>query len=967
MANGSFGLSGLPTAPTTVGSAPNNALSPVSAVVNSTAGFQAGDLVYNFGGDIQPVPGNYTGSATFPIVDNLPTSVANVAYGELYPSPYTKGYAFKDLTVAKLTDGNIVMVYLSNASSNGNQPYFKVVSESGAVVVTDTRISTNAASFGGISVCALTGGGFVVAWPNTSSQNVWYAIYANPSGGSCAVTLAAFQDTGLTINGSSGNWTQVVARPNGSWIVAVVDTTPNIAHKVLSATGVQVYAWTTTAANLILGQTSFFKYVTRSDNTFVIVYIGASTQFNYIVYSAINTVAKANAVLTSVATPSTANNAGSVEVFSNDITLVNFATGSTPYYITISAANVAGTATAYTIADYPSSGSVYWTKTKILASGNYILTFASQVASVDTPYSWVLNYIIYNSSHVLQQSYRTIASFSLSSSFVPNIVETTNFINILTIPSQLNTSTQNGWNQASFGLQWAKVSPVTYATVKNSTISATVANTGAQLVSGYARSASTPTTAAFFASTTGTVSTTLTAGAFVVSQTTIDSGGTCDAIDTASLTDGSCLILYRVVGGTYPIKLVVISPAGVLTATYTLVSAAYTAAWGNARGALKLAVLTDGKIAVTYVQAGGTQALMILSSTYSVLTSNTSLGTVGSAQNGYGIAPLSNNRFAFVFRNTSGNVTYRIYDSSLTALVGDTNIYSTNNNNSAVSAAAAPNVGGFLVTWSNPTDACYFSTTFQETSTNVFAQSSNTQNSQGGAYIRGQKLTTGTNGSVYGQTFTGTSGVSISQVMFPGGGNQYNKVDASSFLGTSGDQQTATTYALTAYNEFVSFSWYDSSTINMLYNTSSLGISTSTYVAFTSSQLSFNGTVSNNYFQGGTLAGHNVLFVLLNSGQQITYCVINPTAYTYSTTLTAGVTPSNTTAISAAKGFSLMGVSSTAAPANGQGTVVINGPAQLNSNYSASTTGQNFDFRNPVTFGVSGVISGRNVNLIGNV
>jgi hypothetical protein len=203
--------------------------------------------------------------------------------------------------------------------------------------------------------------------------------------------------------------------------------------------------------------------------------------------------------------------------------------------------------------------------------------------------------------------------------------------------------------------------------------------------------------------------------------------------------------------------------------------------------------------------------------------------------------------------------------------------------------------------------------------------------------------------------------------MFPGGGNQYNKVDASSFLGTSGDQQTATTYALTAYNEFVSFSWYDSSTINMLYNTSSLGISTSTYVAFTSSQLSFNGTVSNNYFQGGTLAGHNVLFVLLNSGQQITYCVINPTAYTYSTTLTAGVTPSNTTAISAAKGFSLMGVSSTAAPANGQGTVVINGPAQLNSNYSASTTGQNFDFRNPVTFGVSGVISGRNVNLIGNV
>jgi hypothetical protein len=115
------------------------------------------------------------------------------------------------------------------------------------------------------------------------------------------------------------------------------------------------------------------------------------------------------------------------------------------------------------------------------------------------------------------------------------------------------------------------------------------------------------------------------------------------------------------------------------------------------------------------------------------------------------------------------------------------------------------------------------------------------------------------------------------------------------------------------------------------------------------------------------MTGHNVLFLAANSAGQLTYLIFNPASYTYTVPLTAGVTPSSPVALSATKGFSLVGVSSTAAPANGQGTVVINGPAQLNSNYSASTAGQSFNFQNPVTFGVAGSVSGRNVNLIGNV
>jgi hypothetical protein len=94
--------------------------------------------------------------------------------------------------------------------------------------------------------------------------------------------------------------------------------------------------------------------------------------------------------------------------------------------------------------------------------------------------------------------------------------------------------------------------------------------------------------------------------------------------------------------------------------------------------------------------------------------------------------------------------------------------------------------------------------------------------------------------------------------------------------------------------------------------------------------------------------------------------ILDALATNITTSIVSGVTPSSTIALSPATGYTLLGVSTAAAPANGTGTVQINGPAALNSQYSA-TTSETFDFQNPVTFGVAGVISGRNVNLQGNV
>jgi hypothetical protein len=260
----------------------------------------------------------------------------------------------------------------------------------------------------------------------------------------------------------------------------------------------------------------------------------------------------------------------------------------------------------------------------------------------------------------------------------------------------------------------------------------------------------------------------------------------------------------------------------------------------------------------------------------------------------------------------------------------------------------------------------FYSYSLIETTTNTFELSSGDQYSNGGARINGQKMVSGTNGNVYSITYTDAAGLSVAMQVNVGGTRVQARTLYGSALSSNGNQTAGTTFALTSHNEPVMFTWGTSSIIRMVYNTSSLGGSSATFTEF-NAVYSYPNTVNNNIMVGGTLAGHNVLLALRNASSFLTYTVINPQAYTYSTTLTAGVTPSNTTAIGLSNGFSLVGVSSTAAPANGSGTVVINGSAQLNSSYPASTTGRSFNFKNPVTFGAAGTISGRNVNLIGNL
>jgi len=970
MANGSFGLSGLPTAPTTVGSAPNNPFTPVSAVVNSTAGFEAGDLIYNFGGDIGPVPGTSGGTGTFVINDTAPTYTQNVTFGELMPTPVPLGYNNRGAEkLAVLTDGNIVIAYLRNSSSLGNYPCFKVINENGTVIVAETTIQAATGQNGMISVGALTGGGFAVGWIPSNGSGTGYAIYANPVGSSCAVVKAATIDASV-VPSVSDSVVQVAPRPNGSWILATTDTSNNLYHKVFDATGTQVYNWT--SPTTIQNSARMFRYVVRADNSFVYFSINASGYIAYGAYNATNTVTKAFTAITTVTGVANPNDWGGATLLTGTRVLVTWCNGSNqPSYAEIdSSNNISVGPTVYSTLN--TNYGWRWASPKVLANGNYILTFLSLSSAPTTnPYGYIVWYAVYNSSHVIQTTStgNFIGGFSGNSTMLPSVVETANYIHVLGTPTSLSGgNVLNGWNNGSpVNMLWARLSATTYQTIKQNSTTVLIGNSSSLPVSGYVRSASTPSAASFYSSTTTTVTTTSTAGTILVPQTTIDTG-TIVAIDTASLNDGTCLILYRLgTGGA--LKLAVVSPAGALLSTTTLVASTSLNYSSNSFSqCYRIAVLSDGKIAVSYVSSTDAPTLIVLSSTYAILATvlpanvQFSLSTIG-----YGLAALTNGRFVLVYPDSSfgGAVGFRVYNSSLTLVSGPTQMPGST---SPKLPSCTGTQSGFVASYLDGT--VFYSYTVIETTSNNFQISSQQNISTASSTFRNRKMVTGPNGSIYDfipQSATGLVGYLCTNPGAKSAGTFVQTQVAATFSSNSNDNQNMA-LAVTAYNEPVIVTQFNATTLYSVFNNAGIGIdinSTNTAVSITT--MSLPATLTNNIISACALTGRTLLVALLNSSNQLTYFTYNPITTTYSLPLVAGVTASNPMSLSPTNGFSLVGVSSTAAPANGQGTVVINGPAQLSSSYPSTTAGQSFDFGNPVTFGAAGTISGRNVNLIGNV
>jgi len=949
MANGSFGLSGFPTAPTTTsgsGGGANNPAASVTATVQSATGFAAGELIYQRNNSFGTIPDNAFSTATFPATGAVPVlggATADQAETSGVTNLGINGHNPGNQVAAKLTNGNIVIAWLARNTSTtpgwvttSGCACFKIITENGETVVNTTCIDTvNTVNYF-VAVTALSTGGFVVAFKNQSSNYIRYGIYTNTG----TVTTAPQDDSTGPVP-PSATWISIGARNDGNWVMTIPNASYGLQTKVYSNTGAQVYAWTSAYSSINVGVSKVMQIV-RSDNTVVVFSLnGTSTLAQYAVLSATNTVTVANVTFTATA-------GNTINGYACDATLLSSGTvifgaynpSGVVYYRTLTSANVfLGTTPTLSQNVNPNGAalSLFGTST----GGLFVVS-----PSVNT--SITASYAVYDSSLAVTVTPKTLPYFNYSSANIPtpSIIDTGTYIGVYSFPAYGSTFGYYGilsrFNKTTF-------LPVNYT---ESTLSSGV--TSALPVSGYSRSGSTPSAATFLAATTTTVSSTSsqTTGSFVVGPTLISNSTTIYELDSMSFADGRFGFVSRNSSGVVTAYIYTVD--GVLITSFTVTTSALTNStlWWT-----KMVELGDGKLAITYPVSGEVLTVAVYSTAYALL--NTSTFTPGAANNNYNVslAAISGNRILVVYCNGSAEARFRVFSNTATELTSDTPVGQTSTQGWTRCAALG---SGFVIAFQRQSSAQYYYSFF-ESATNVWTSNSN--NGVGSAY-----------GMWYNPKMNGHPGYVSEAMCRDSNGTNIGfvcAVSGGSFIGTSADfslpnaNQNLTTVAgcVTAQGSQVCIARNTASTVNLYAKVSPQSTSSVTPIS-----LNISVALSTGANLGlAANKGNRVVFSYVSSTDNFAYFVIlDALATNISTPIVSGVTSSSPVALSQPTGYTLLGVSTTAATAGGTGTVQINGPATLNANYS-TTQSAAFDFQNPVTYGVKGVVNGLNVNLQGNV
>lgn len=951
MANGSFGLSGFPTAPTTTSGSSggaNNPAASVTATVQSTDGFLVGDLIYQRSNSFGTVPGNAVSTSTFPVTGLVPSMSASTGsqnnsslvtnLGQEYGGSQNTNMA------AKLTNGNVVYVFKAGSTSaalgvTSTAAYFKIVDQNGTTVVNTTAVDgTNAVTNPTIGVIALTGGGFVVFY--NFSTNPRYAVFSNTG----SVVTAAQTDTGITLTAATGSnifSMRAAARPDGSWVLCVKPSGANtLSHRIYGATGTALYAWTSNSNT----QDNSYAYdlVCRADNSTVIV-TPASVLANGLSYTVISstnavTVAQTNFLIDGGSNPPAYW--GNVALLSDGNVVIGYYVSTRIFYRTLTSANVLGGEVTVSngVAQDIQSLNVGASST-----GGFLM---AAMGRFSTPYAGVL-YCALNASYtgifgtgtlkfLPAIPYATTAHFS--------IIDTGSYIGLFF--SMYNSGLVNTNSYTRFD-------KTTFFPVGFNSISTTTGSTPALSVSGYARGNSSPTGASFLASASSVQygNTTAVTSSSQSSFTTVSirSGLTIVELDSTTFTDGSIAFIYRATSGLVEAK--IFSTANVVLATITVDAAASTSS--TAIGYSRIVQLENGKIAVSYLNSAGSITVKVYSSAYALLNTTTNTSTRVTAGFQVSLAPIRGSRIVFGYTNASNAPCFVVYSETLTVLTSEVSAIGSVTFQASVAAMPFGFVLSFVVTSSN-----YRYYVYQETTTNVWSLVNNVSTGSFG-YPYNHKVSSHPAGWFTDVYATTTTGDGIGLVAYTGG--NLTSLTANTIVNSSATvQQNSTRVAgcATANGMQVSFTANGSGVVSLVVQSPYIiGNSTAVTLTFASALTNMCAT---------PIVGNRVALAYVQSSVA-SYAVFDVYQTDGAVAITAGVTPSNASlALSQPTGYTLLGVSTTEAAAGGTGTVQINGPATLNSQYSTSLN-QAFDFQNPVTYGVKGVVNGLNVNLQGNV
>lgn len=915
---------------------PTGANAPAFTTVSSSAGFSAGDLVYQKSGSVNPIPDGAVTSAAF----NIPATVA-INNGVTPNTSYAVAVSTADVggtrstpSAAKLTSGNIVAVWTSQLSNT----YFRIFTEANVEVVAPTLMGSSASTNSFIAVTALTGGGFAAAWSN-SSGNLVTAIYNNTG----TVVAAPSTDASVTIGSSQIG---IASRPDGSWVLAVNDSTStNARFKVYSATGTQVIAWTNVVAYTSVAART--AVAVRSDNSFVIGAYTSSTNINYYLYTSAGA-GGGNGSVISAANATSSNGHLDMTTLTNDSIVFVYINASN-----LTQVRILNSSNAF-ILDTNLTGAGYTCSVKSLASGGYV------VAWHDSSYRYG-QYQFFtatgSTASTLKINYGVgFTTGAQNGSYYSTILELTNNVAFISTTGQ-------------YSLTMTQASKSTYATVPFTTSSYTV-GTGTTSVNLYARGSSTPNAAAFIASANTTLTQSYaqsSGGTYVLTPFVLESTS-CSTVQTRVMPNGDIVTAVSFYNSPYALKVFVYSAIGVFKQSFTVANQA-------ANSYSRLCVLTDGTLVVVYNPSSPTSTLVaaFYNSSYT-LTSTATLATDVSSipsnfvNYNFDVSAMTGAKFVIAYYNGSNGPTYKVYTNTGAAYGSGVNPASAAYYGVAVTGTAN---GGFVVRYQQNSGTMYFTWYANTTGTTFQAISTVTTNGAGTLSASyGMGMTAAPNDSTVYSAYN--DGASNGYIYCLDANNVKSDVSGFNLNVNVGNTASFTTMA--------------NGSIAVI-RLSSVGNQWATFAPVPGSIAAW-ATASMSSFPSGTspcgeTAGAGVILgaspslcslyddqLVCSYISSSTYypclMILNATASSYSLTTVSGTTVSNAALYpSQSNGYILKGVATTAATAGGTGIVQTNGPAQLNSNYSASTTYQAFDSTGTVIPGTKGTITGRNVNMTG--
>jgi hypothetical protein len=983
-----------------------NSVSTQIVEVPTAAGFSAGDLVYFNNGDYKAGTSLTASSAVFgntPVPSSIPgvlgTNLINVN-----PSGVQSGAGTKNCA-ALLTNGNIVQVYINY--TNGT-PYFQIVDNTqSTIVVAATQISatfTNG-TYSNISVVALTGGGFAVLWMNAAGGTAnypCYAVYTNTG----SVTKAAAQDTAA---GTSGNYTypgtnQIVALPNGGFSIcyANASTFATLYLRGYDATGTAAYTWQSitgfTSLNYGFGLTA-----TSFNNVVVHAASVTSGSMRYAMYSYAGTAV----VAATNYTPATSGTSGAV--LGMDVTVLADGT-SLAFGFVIALADGASnkytaffrlatsTSTAITLgteyyippSNNPNSTSLYSsgpTFTLLPFSGGFII-FATAAAGSNA-YNTLL-YSVFNASgtcisglgasnassgaawHIIGQQVTAVPSGNVLA-YKLGIVEITS-LNTAYIYYQAETYNTLCYTQYAFKFNTSSYL-LNYNMSSTQNI-ATVYATPSTAVSGTL----TPTSVSFYGS--GGVSNPAVTASTVKGLTNISttSGSTyaLRALCCTTLSNGNYAVGYYG-SSTGTIYIATISQTGsILSNVNTNISGYLNSSGANFYSAFKICGLTSGKIALGVMNSSNSSVYVYLF--------NSSLTQIGSVQlapggstsivTGIAVTALTNDRFV-VCAGNGASFNYAVYGNTGATNVASGTAATTDGNTISQVGCVGTSDGGFIM--SGTTGSGYLNTVFVANTTgNTFVVGTVAAPSVGTSAVNGIGVGSagaGLNGYMYYIMWDGSTTITQYNLNKLGSATTTGSIATASYtFNTIANNGTSICLTNTGYGTPVVVLQATNGSLAFWGN---LGGANTTN-ASTVYQSSIFGRLSGNILSATPGPGNNILVATLDNNSYPSFAIVNvppataswtSTEWVPTTTTTASAVPSSIVPVGSATGnvnnTVLAGVAATTAAAGTVGQLVINGPAQLNANYSNSITG-NFDFTGQAISGVRGTYNGRLINMQGN-